>query len=160
MLRQTRDVTDEPGSWLVVVSGWTGSGESTLADGLVGELNATVVSFDWMMSGLRALPGVFYVMEKPMEMQRRNGWNLLSRVAEQQLRLGSSCILDLVAREEPRLEWEAPTRRYNAPFGATSSASSNLAIAAEWLGRTGAERPSSVWYDSPSGDEQGPCPTG
>ncbi len=87
-----------------------------------------------------------------MEMQRRVGWNLLSRVAEQQLRRGSSCILDLVAREEPRLEWEALARRWNARFqvasgreryeplgepelvvDATSSASSNLAIAAKWL---------------------------
>lgn len=113
----TDDVTDESGSWLVVVSGWTGAGKSTLADGLAHEFDATVVSFDWVMSGLRALPEVWDAVETPVELQRRVGWNLLSRVAEQQLRRGASCILDLVAREEPRLEWETLARRYGARFG-------------------------------------------
>jgi predicted kinase len=91
--------------WLVVVTGWTGAGKSTIAERLGRELDATVASFDWLMSGLRAVPEVWAHVELPVERQRRVGWNLLSRVAEQQLRRGSSCVLDLVARAEPVREW-------------------------------------------------------
>ena len=76
-----------------------------------------MASFDWVMSGLRALPEVWAQVEEPRERQRRVGWNLLGRVAEQQLRRGRSVVLDLVAREEPRREWEALARRYAARFG-------------------------------------------
>lgn len=145
MLCQTREVTDGPGSWLVVVSGWTGAGKSTLADGLASEFGATVVSFDWVMSGLRALPGVWDAVEKPTEMQRRVGWNLLSRVAEQQLRRGSSCILDLVAREEPRLEWEALARCYNARFGVIECVCSDEAIHRSRV--EGRDRAIPDWYE-------------
>jgi predicted kinase len=44
------------------------------------------------------------------------GWNLLSRVAEQQLRRGASCVLDLVAREEARAEWASLADTYAATF--------------------------------------------
>ena len=35
---------DLSGQWLVVVSGWTAAGKSTMADHLAGELAATVAS--------------------------------------------------------------------------------------------------------------------
>lgn len=97
--------------WLIVVTGWTGADKSTLADGLANQLGATVASFDWVMSGLRGIDDVWTVVETPLERQRRVGWNLLSRVAEQQLRRGSSCVLDLVSREAPRGEWAELARR-------------------------------------------------
>lgn len=87
-----------------------------MADRLAAELDATVASFDWVMSGLRAVPAVWTHVEHPVERQRRVGWNLLSRIAEQQLRSGRSCILDLVAREEPRREWADLADRYDAWF--------------------------------------------
>lgn len=99
-----------------MVTGWTGAGKSTIADRLGEELGATVASFDWVMSGLRAVPEVWAHVELPVERQRRVGWNLLARVAEQQLRRGRSCVLDLVAREEPRGEWAALADRYGAGF--------------------------------------------
>ena len=108
------DLTESP--WLVVVSGWTGAGKSTIADRLGAELDATVASFDWVMSGLRALPDLWNQIELPVERQRRVGWNLLSRVAEQQLRRGSSCVLDLVAREEPLGEWRQLATDHDAVF--------------------------------------------
>lgn len=116
-----------------------------MADLLANELNATVASFDWLMSGLRAIPELWDVVENPVERQRRAGWNLLSRVAEQQLRRGSSCILDLVARDEPRLEWQALADRYRAQFGVVECICSD-----EELHRTrveGRERSIPDWYE-------------
>jgi len=101
----------------VVVTGWTAAGKSTIADLVADDLGATVAGFDWLMSGLRVEPAVWSAVETPVERQRRVAWNLLSRVAEQQLRRGSSCVVDLVAREEPRREWEALAERYGARFG-------------------------------------------
>ena len=37
------------GPWLVVVTGWTAAGKSTMADRLGAELGATVASFDWVL---------------------------------------------------------------------------------------------------------------
>jgi predicted kinase len=99
---------------LVVVSGWTGAGKSTLAGALGAELPATVASFDWVMSGLRAFPEVWATVESPVERQREVGWSLLGRVAEQQLRRGASVVLDLVAREQAVHEWSELARRYGA----------------------------------------------
>ncbi len=87
---------------LVVIGGPTGSGKSTMAEAVAADLGATVASFDWVMSGLRAFPDIWDVVELPVERQRAIGWSLLSRVAEQQLRRNASVVLDLVAREEPR----------------------------------------------------------
>ena len=54
------------GRWLVVVTGWTGAGKSTIAEALANELDVTVASFDWVMSAL----------------QRGVGWDLLSGPSE------------------------------------------------------------------------------
>lgn len=108
---------DDRRPWLIVVSGWTAAGKSTVADLLAAELDATVASFDWLMSGLRAHPEVWDQIDRPVERQRRVGWSLLSRVAEQQLRRGGSCVLDLVAREEPRKEWQRLAEVHGAAFG-------------------------------------------
>jgi predicted kinase len=101
---------------LVIVGGPTGSGKSTMADAIAADLGATVASFDWLMSGVRALPEVWDAVEYPVERQRSVGWSLLSRVAEQQLRRGESVVLDLVAREQPRQEWAELAARYGAGF--------------------------------------------
>ncbi|MCP3880400.1 MAG: ATP-binding protein [Sulfitobacter sp.] len=102
--------------FLVVVTGWTGAGKTTIAELVAEELGATVASFDWLMSGLRVDSEVWGAVELPVEKQRRTGWNLLSRVAEQQLRRGSSCVLDLVCREEIRTEWADLAGHYGALF--------------------------------------------
>lgn len=119
---------DRSALWLIVVSGWTGAGKSTIAEKLAGELDATVASFDWVMSALRAHDDVWSAVEEPVELQRRVGWDLLSRVAEQQLRGGRSCILDLVAREEARREWAALAAEYGAMFAVVECLCSDAAI--------------------------------
>jgi predicted kinase len=101
---------------LVVIGGPTGSGKSTMAEAVADDLGATVVSFDWVMSGLRAFPEVWDVVELPVERQRAIGWSLLGRIAEQQLRRNASVVLDLVAREEPRAVWAELAARYGAAF--------------------------------------------
>ena len=107
-------MVNERDLWLIVVTGWTAAGKSTIADEIAARINATVASFDWVMSGLRSIDDVWPLVEQPVELQRRVGWNVLSRIAEQQLRRGSSCVLDLVAREEPRQEWQSLVDRYGA----------------------------------------------
>ena len=87
-----------------------------MAELMAADIGATVVSFDWLMSGLRAHADVWATIEQPASRQRRIGWDLLSRVAEQQIRGGRSCILDLVARERAREEWAGLAQRHGALF--------------------------------------------
>jgi predicted kinase len=101
---------------LVLVSGWTGAGKSTIAELIAAELAAPIASFDWLMSGLRTFPEVWEAVERPVERQREVGWSLISRVAEQQLRRGASCVIDLVAREAPRARWAELASNHGAAF--------------------------------------------
>ena len=133
------------GPWLVIVTGWTGAGKSTIAERLANELDATVASFDWVMSGLRAMPEVWDHIELPVERQRRVGWNLLSRIAEQQLRRGSSCILDLVAREEPVREWRRLADEYQANLAVIECICSDIDIHRSRV--DGRQRHIPGWYE-------------
>ena len=133
------------GPWLVIVSGWTGAGKSTIAERLAEELDATVASFDWVMSGLRAMPEVWDLVELPVERQRRVGWNLLSRIAEQQLRRGSSCILDLVARDEPVGEWRRLADEYRASFAVVECVCSDIDVHRSRV--EGRQRRIPGWYE-------------
>lgn len=139
------DRHNEPQSWLIVVSGWTGAGKSTIADLIAAEVAATVVSFDWIMSGLRTMPAIWPTIERPVEVQRRAGWNLLSRVAEQQLRRGASCVLDLVAREEARVEWHELAARYGARFLVVECLCSDLDVHRSRI--EGRDRDIPGWYE-------------
>lgn len=124
---QYRDVRSvKRDSWLVIVTGWTGAGKSTMADLLAAEIGAGVASFDWLMSALRSHHEVWSAVEEPVELQRRVGWELLSRVAEQQLRGARSCVLDLVAREQPRDEWSALADRQGASFAVVECICSDI----------------------------------
>jgi len=97
-----------------VVSGWPGAGKSTIADAVAAMTAATVVSFDWVMSGLRQFPDLWARVELPVERQREVGWALMSRVAEQQLRRRSSVVFDLVARDAAVDQWTALADRLGA----------------------------------------------
>lgn len=101
---------------LVLISGWTGAGKSTIANAIATDLGCTVGSFDWLMSALRPFDEVWTVVELPVERQRAVGWSLLTRMAEQELRHGRDLVLDLVARESPRQTWSELADNYGATF--------------------------------------------
>lgn len=130
---------------LVLVGGPTGAGKSTMANAIAAELDATVASFDWLMSGLRAFPDVWAGIEYPVEQQRAIGWSLLGRVAEQQLRRGASVVLDLVAREQPRRGWAELAARYEAAFRVLECICSDPAVLRERV--EGRARSIPGWYE-------------
>jgi predicted kinase len=132
-------------AYLGLVGGPTGSGKSTMADAVAADLDATVASFDWLMSGLRAFPELWSAVEHPVEQQRAIGWSLLSRVAEQQLRRGASVVLDLVAREQPRESWAQLASRCGAAFHVIECICSDPVVLRERVdGRT---RSIPDWYE-------------
>lgn len=143
-------MSDDGRPWLIVVTGSTGTGKSTLAEGIAGRLGATVISFDWLMSALRAEPAVWAAVEFPVEQQRRVGWNLLSRVATQQLRRNRSCVLDLVAREEPRREWERLAHDHDSSLAVIECVCSDAAIQRDRV--TGRDRGIPDWYELDADD--------
>jgi predicted kinase len=113
---------------LVLVSGWTGAGKSTIANAIATDLRCAVGSFDWLMSGLRSIDEVWKVVELPVERQRAVGWSLLTRLAEQELRHGRDLVLDLVARESPRGEWRALAERHGACFSVVECVCSDAEV--------------------------------
>lgn len=85
---------------LVLITGLPGSGKSTMAGVAGRELGAPVLSHDWAMSGLRPFPEVQEALDAMGQRGHRGvGWSLLWALARSQLRLGSSVVLDGVARQ-------------------------------------------------------------
>jgi predicted kinase len=85
---------------LVLVTGLPGTGKSTMAEVAARALGAPVLGHDWAMSGLRP----FRELERTLDDmgfagRRAVGWSILWSLARQQLRLGSSVVLDGVARQ-------------------------------------------------------------
>ncbi|MDQ1479151.1 MAG: hypothetical protein QOI44_12 [Actinomycetota bacterium] len=116
-----------------------------MADAVAADLGATVASFDWLMSGLRAFPELWSEVEHPVERQRAIGWSLLSRVAEQQLRREASVVLDLVAREQPRESWARLASRYGAAFHVIECICSDPVVLRQRVG--GRTRSIPDWYE-------------
>jgi predicted kinase len=130
---------------LVVVSGWTGSGKSTIAMDLAEELPAAMVSFDWVMSGLRVFDEVWKHVEEPVELQRSVGWSLMGRVIEQQLAVGHSVVADLVARDEVLADWQALAERHHAKFSVIECMCADVAIHRSRV--EGRQRNIPGWYE-------------
>ena len=85
---------------LVLVTGLPGTGKSTTAEAAGRALGAPVLGHDWAMSGLRPFPEMEEVLDSLGFAGRRAvGWSILWALARQQLRLGSSVVLDGVARQ-------------------------------------------------------------
>jgi predicted kinase len=102
---------------LVLVTGLPGSGKSTMAAVAGRSLRAPVLGHDWAMSGLRPYPEMQEALDAMgLRGHRGVGWSLLWALARSQLRLGSSVVLDGVARDD---EVEG-TRRVASEEGARS----------------------------------------
>jgi predicted kinase len=104
---------------VVLITGLPGSGKSTMAEVAGRALGAPVLGHDWAMSGLRPFPELQDALDAMGQRGHRGvGWSLLWALARSQLRLGSSVVLDGVARG-PEVE---ETRRVAAEEGAGSLA--------------------------------------
>ncbi|HXZ62076.1 MAG TPA: AAA family ATPase [Acidimicrobiales bacterium] len=102
---------------LVLVTGLPGTGKSTTADAAGRALGAPVLGHDWAMSGLRPYPEVQAALDRMgWRGHREVGWSILWALARSQLRLGSSVVLDGVARQ-PQV---AGTRRLATEEGTGS----------------------------------------
>ena len=85
---------------LVLITGLPGTGKSTMADVAGRALGAPVLAHDWAMSGLRPYPELQDALDTMgVRGHRGVGWSLLWALARSQLRLGTSVVLDGVARD-------------------------------------------------------------
>jgi predicted kinase len=85
---------------LVLITGPPGSGKSTMAEVAGRALGAPVLGHDWVMSGLRPYDELQAALDAMgVRGHRGVGWSLLWALARSQLRLGSSVVLDGVARD-------------------------------------------------------------
>jgi predicted kinase len=93
------DPDRSPTSLLVLVTGLQGTGKSTVAEEAARLLETSVLSHDWVMSGLRPFEGIQRELES-MEPPGHQivGWAILGALARAQLRRGSSVVLDGMAR--------------------------------------------------------------
>ena len=77
---------------LIMFSGLAGTGKSTLANAVARELKIPVISFDYFID--HALPR--HVMTDPGHWTNQDVFETMNKLAEQQLSLGLSVILDAV----------------------------------------------------------------
>jgi len=97
---------------LIVFSGLPGTGKSVLAESVARELEIPVFAKDWFEATLLRCELVPANPGKPLGSA---GYQLLTVLAERQLMLGQSVILDSVASTESiRLTWRKLSEKYNA----------------------------------------------
>ncbi len=102
---------------LVLVTGLPATGKSTMAEVAARQLRAPVLGHDWAMSGLRPFPPLQHALDAMEPPGHRDvGWSIMWALARAQLRMGSSVVLDGVARA-PEVEG---TRRVAREEGAAS----------------------------------------
>ena len=98
---------------LIVFSGLPATGKSSIAEAVARELGIPLFAKDWLAATLRRL-GMGYG-EAGSSLLGQAGYELLTTLAQQQLSLGQSAVLDSV------LSWESTRRRWRniaAEYGA------------------------------------------
>ncbi|HET9905693.1 MAG TPA: ATP-binding protein [Anaerolineales bacterium] len=97
---------------LIVFSGLPGTGKSTLAESLAKTLGIPVFAKDWLEASLLRSELTPSIAEKPLGFA---GYDLLTTLAQRQLKLEQSVILDSVASTETvRKAWRALADQYKA----------------------------------------------
>ena len=97
---------------LIIFSGLPGTGKSTLAESVGKYLSIPVFAKDWLEATLLRCELLPSNANKPLGSA---GYELLTTLAERQLRLGQSVILDSVAGTRSiRDAWENLSKRYQA----------------------------------------------
>ncbi len=98
---------------LILFSGLAGTGKSTLAHAVARELKLPVISFDYFIDF--ALPR--HVLTNPGSWTNQDVFEMMNRLAEQQLSLGVSVIMDAVYfTKESRDEVRTVAEKRNARF--------------------------------------------
>ncbi len=91
--------SESPRLVLVLVTGLPGTGKSTMAEVAAETLAAPTLAHDWTMSGLRPFLKIQAALDAMNPSGHRDvGWSILRALARQQIRRGSSVVLDGVAR--------------------------------------------------------------
>ena len=117
---------------LIVFSGLPGTGKSTLAESVGKELHVPVFANDWLEANLLRNGLVPTINEKPLGFA---SYDLLTTLAERQLMLGQSVILDSVASTETiRDTWRQMSKRYSANWRVIECVCSDEAIHRARLG--------------------------
>lgn len=99
---------------LIVFSGLPGAGKSALAEAVGQKLGIPVFAKDWLEATLLRAELIPANPEKPLGSA---GYQLLTVLAERQLRLGQSVILDSVASTQSiRSTWRALARQLSADW--------------------------------------------
>ncbi|HLM96350.1 MAG TPA: AAA family ATPase [Acidimicrobiales bacterium] len=84
---------------LVLVTGLPATGKSTMATVAAKELGSALLGHDWAMSGLRPYRELQESLDGMLPSGHRVvGWSIMWALARAQLRIGSSVVLDGVAR--------------------------------------------------------------
>ncbi len=125
---------------LILCCGLPGTGKSTLAERLGRTLSIPVFAKDWLEAAL---------WRSGIGREQGSGWagyELLSAMAESQLMLGQSAILDCVAGREPlRGQWRALAERHGAAFRPVECTCADEALHRRRL--AGRQRGIPGWYE-------------